>query len=100
MSPETIGVIAGGGFAIINVSVFWVREWRKHRTWSKNGIALNEIKSNMKHVKEKVDRVRIDITKIKTRQEEQTKACDKTVTRFDAAILKNQGQLLEIAKDK
>lgn len=100
MTPETIGIIAGSGFAIANVSIFWLREWRKHKTWSANGKDLTEIKKEVKSVSGKMNRVNRDVTIIKTKQSEQTRACDKTVTRFDAAITAQQEQLLEIAKDK
>lgn len=100
MSPETVGIILGSGFAVINVSAFWVREWKKHRTWSKNGKDLTEIKADVKDVKGKVDGVKTDVTKIKTLQDAQTKVCESTVRRFDNALLMSQKELLEIAKGK
>ena len=100
MTPETIGIILGSGVVVINVSGFWYREWRKHKTWKANGKDLTVIKREVKSVGGKMNRANKDITIIKTKQDEQTRMCESTVKRFDTAITSQQEQLVEIAKDK
>lgn len=94
-------------FALVNIAGFWIREWRKHRTWSKNGTALAEIKegqaeikTDMKGVSENLGRVKTAMASIKTQQKAQTNTCKSTVERFDKAILAHGDQILDLAKDK
>jgi len=90
---------------IINGVALWIREWRKHRTWSKNGDDLKEIKDDVKTMNGKVDTVdgkvgaaTVKIAEVKTALEGQAKHCKQTVTRFDKAIGDQNKELISLAK--
>ncbi len=36
MEPQAAAAIGGGLIIVANIILFWVREWVKHKTWSKN----------------------------------------------------------------
>lgn len=100
MEPAIIGAIGGGLFVVANTAVFWIREWRKHHTWNKNGIALMEIKDNIKtvdkkvgYLDEKMGETKVKIAEIKTAVDAQKMQCATTVKRFDKAI-SDQGQTI------
>ncbi len=105
VSPE-VGVAVGGGlFMVGNVLVFWYREWRKHKTWAKNGKILDEIQvsidtvnGKVEAIDEKVDQTTVNLTKIGTTVKEQKQQCTKTVNRFDRAIRDQGKEMLELAK--
>lgn len=93
MQPQTGTAIAGAIFVLANVLLFWVREWLKHKTWSKNGKHLSEIKADVKSTNDKVDCIdkklgetKIKIAEIKTAVGEQKTQCAATIKRFDKAI--------------
>lgn len=90
---------------IISGVLSWIREWRKHRTWSKNGEALEEIKEDVKAVDEKVVTVdekvgetNIKIAAMKTAVDGQKTQCTSTVKRFDKAISDQNKELISLAK--
>lgn len=94
-------------FALVNVGIFWAREWWKHKTWNKNGTALDEIKAgqadiktDMKEVSEKLGRVKTAVATIKTQQKAQTETCKSTVTRFDQERRDQNKIILDLAKGK
>ena len=78
---------------IINGVAYWIREWRKHRTWQSNGKDLKEIKSG-------IGTIQLDIAKIQQSAEDQKKQCVTTVGRFDTAIRDQNKELLAIAKKR
>ena len=102
VSPE----VAGGAIFIgVNILLFWFREWLKHRTWNKNGKALDEIKVSIETVNGKVEEIddkvgeqTVKLTQIGTTVKEQKSQCGKTVKRFDEAMQTQAGQILDLAK--
>lgn len=92
---------------LVNGGVQWIREWRKHRTWSKNGKELNEIKNQLKTANGKIDCVdrkmgeaKVKIAEVKTAVNAQKEQCVATVKRFDEALRDQQKELLAQAKEK
>lgn len=85
---------------IINGGALWIREWRKHRTWSKNGDDLKEIKNKIDCMDKKVGETKLKMTEVKTVVDEQKDQCTKTVTRFDKAISDQGSQIIELAGRK
>ena len=107
IDTQTGGAIGGGLFVLANVLLFWVREWRKHRTWSKNGKYLTEIKASVETVNgkvevvdEKVDQTKIQVAEIKTTVNQQMTQCKSTVRRFDETIGKQNQTLIDLAGRK
>ena len=101
VSPE----LGGGIFIGVNILLFWFREWLKHRTWDKNGKALDEIKVSINTVNGKVEAIddkvgeqTVKMTEIATTVEGQKSQCTKTVKRFDEAMQTQAGQILDLAK--
>ena len=101
VSPE----VGGGIFIGVNILLFWFREWLKHRTWNKNGKALDEIKVSIDTMNGKVEAIDdkvgqniVSLTQIGTTVKEQKSQCGKTVKRFDEAMQKHSGQILDLAK--
>ena len=101
VSPE----LGGGIFIVVNILLFWFREWLKHRTWNKNGKALDEIKVSINTVNGKVEEIddkvgeqTVKMTAIATTVEGQKSQCTKTVKRFDEAMQTQAGQILDLAK--
>ena len=78
---------------IINGVAYWIREWRKHRTWQSNGKDLKEIKSG-------IGTLQLDIAKLQQSADDQKKQCTTTVNRFDTAIRDQNKELLAIAKKR
>lgn len=99
MEPAIIGAIGGGLFVVANTAVFWIREWRKHHTWNKNGIALMEITRSIKRVDEKVGETKVKIAEVKTAVDAQKTQCVATVKRFDNAISDQGQQIIDLAKN-
>ena len=102
VSPEVAG---GAIFVGVNILLFWFREWLKHRTWNKNGKALDEIKVSINTVNGKVEAIddkvgeqTVKMTQIATTVKEQKSQCTKTVSRFDEAMQTQAGQILDLAK--
>jgi len=103
ISPE-----AGGGiFIIANVLLFWFREWLKHRTWNKNGKALNLIKNDIKLVTEKLitmdgkaGKTTTKIAEVKVAVDNQAKHCKETVNRFDETIRGQNQSIIDLAGRK
>jgi len=91
---------------IINGVALWIREWRKHRTWSKNGDDLTEIKEDLKSVDEKIEGVdekvgqtNVKMAEVKTALTAQAKHCKQTVGRFDKTIADQNKELISLAKN-
>lgn len=99
MEPAIIGAIGGGLFVVANTAVFWIREWRKHHTWNKNGIVLIEITNSIKRVDEKVGETKVKIAEVKTAVDAQKTQCAATVKRFDNAISGQGQQIIDLAKN-
>jgi len=99
MEPAIIGAIGGGLFVVANTAVFWIREWRKHHTWNKNGIVLMEITNSIKRVDEKVGETKVKIAEVKTAVDAQKTQCAATVKRFDNAISDQGQQIIDLAKN-
>jgi len=85
---------------IINGVLMWIREWRKHRTWSENGDDLKEIKEDVKSVDGKVGETNIAIAGIETAVNAQKTQCSATVKRFDKAISDQNKTLIDLAGRK
>jgi len=92
---------------IISGVLSWIREWQKHKTWSKNGDDLKEIKKDVKESHEKIDAVNdkvgatnIAIAKVKTAVNAQKTQCVSTVKRFDKAISDQNKELISLAKEQ
>lgn len=100
MEPAIIGAIGGGLFVVANTAVFWIREWRKHHTWNKNGIVLMEITNSIKKVDEKVGETKVKIAEVKTAVDAQKTQCAATVKRFDNAISDQGQQIIDLAGRK
>ena len=107
MEPQTGTAIAGAIFVLANVLLFWIREWYKHKTWSKNGNDLKEIKADVKDTNDKVDGIegtvgetKLKVAEIKVAVSTQARHCKQTVERFDKAITNQGNQLVDIAKGK
>ncbi len=105
ISPEVWIAVGGGLFMVGNVLVFWYREWKKHKTWARNGKALDEIKVSVDNVNGKVEEIddtvgtnTVKLTEIGTTVKEQKSQCTKTVKRFDQAMNTQAGQILDLAK--
>jgi len=99
MEPAIIGAIGGGLFVVANTAVFWIREWRKHHTWNKNGIVLMEITNSVKRVDEKVGETKVKIAEVKTAVDAQKTQCAATVKRFDKAISDQNLIVVGLAKN-
>lgn len=91
---------------IISGVLSWIREWQKHRTWSKNGEDLKEIKADVKDTNEKLDGVdekvgeaTVKIAEVKTALTAQAKHCKQTVGRFDKTIADQNRELISLAKN-
>lgn len=91
---------------IISGVLSWIREWQKHKTWSKNGDDLKEIKKDVKdsHTKidavdDKVGKTNIKIAEVKTAVNAQKTQCASTVKRFDKAISDQGKQILDLARN-
>lgn len=100
MEPAIIGAIGGGLFVVANTAVFWIREWRKHHTWNKNGIVLMEITNSIKKMDEKVGETKVKIAEVKTAVDAQKTQCVATVKRFDNAISDQNKTLINLAGRK
>ena len=107
MEPQTGAAIAGAIFVLANVLLFWVREWLKHKTWSKNGNDLTEIKADVKSTNDKIDcldrkvgETKGKIIEVKTVVKEQKAQCKQTVTRFDKAISDQNQQIINLTGRK
>jgi len=105
MSPDGWVAVGGGLFIVGNTLIFWYREWRKNRTWKKNGKALDAIQisidtvnGKVEAIDEKVDETKLKMTQIGTTVNEQKQQCTKTVNRFDRAIRDQGKEMLELAK--
>ncbi len=96
-TPEIWVAVGGGLFAVGNVLVFWYREWRKHKTWSANGKALDEIKVSIEAIDVKVGKTTIKMTQIGTTVTEQKQQCERTVNRFDKTIGEQNQTLIDLA---
>jgi len=104
METQTSAAIAGAIFVLANVLLFWIREWYKHKTWSKNGNALREIKGDVKSTNDKVDCIdkkvgetKIKIAEIKTAVNAQKTQCKQTVERFDETISKQNSEIIRLS---
>lgn len=84
---------------IINGGALWIREWRKHRTWAKNGDDLKEIKGQVKTIDEKVDCIDKKVGETKVAVDDQKTQCAATVTRFDKAISDQNRTMISLAKN-
>ncbi len=107
IEPQTAGAIGGGLFLLANVLLFWIREWRKHQTWNKNGRHLTEIKESVETVNgkievvdEKVGKTNIEVAKIKTAVNAQKRQCESTISRFDKTIGEQNQTLIDLASRK
>jgi len=92
---------------IVNGGALWIREWRKHRTWTKNGHDLKEIKDQIKTVDEKVDCIdkkvgetKVSMAEVKVAVNDQKDQCTKTVARFDKAIGDQGKEIIRLAGRK
>jgi len=92
---------------IISGVLSWIREWRKHGTWKKNGNDLTEIKSDVKETHKKIDCVdkkvgetKVKIAEVKTAVNAQKTQCSSTVKRFDKAISDQGKQILDLARNQ
>jgi len=92
---------------VINGVLLWIREWRKHRTWAKNGNDLKEIKGQVKAVGDKVDCIdrkvgetKVSMAEVKTAVNDQKEQCTKTVNRFDKAISDQGKEIIQLAGRK
>lgn len=104
MEPSTGAAIAGAIFVLANVLLFWVREWLKHKTWSKNGDHLKEIKDDVKSTNDKVDcidekvgKTNVKLAEIKTAVNAQKTQCKQTVERFDETISKQNSEIIRLS---
>lgn len=104
MEPQTGAVIAGAIIVLANVLLFWIREWRKHKTWKKNGNDLKVIKDDVKSTNEKVEcidekvgKTIVKMAEIKTAVNAQKSQCATTITRFDKAIGDQNQTLIDLA---
>jgi len=107
MEPQTAGAIGGGLFVLANVIVFWIREWRKHKTWDSNGKDLKEIKEDVKSnnvkiegVDDKVGEITVKIAEVKTAVHAQKSQCTATIKRFDKAIGDQNQSIIDLAGKK
>jgi len=103
VSPE----LGGGIFIVVNVLFFWFREWLKHRTWNKNGKALNLIKDDIKVCAEKLTTMNgkigdttTKIAEVKVAVDTQAKHCKNTVNRFDETIRGQNQSIINLAGRK
>lgn len=93
--------LTGGIIAlIINGGLLWLRELRKHKTWTKNGDDLKEIKGQMSEVAKKLDCVDKKVGETKVVMDGQIAQCTKTVSRFDGAIRDQGRELIKLAGRK
>ena len=106
MEPQTGAAIAGAIFVLANVLLFWIREWYKHKTWSKNGSDLKEIKDDVKLTNGKVNcidkkmgQTNIKIAEVKTVVDAQGKQCRNTVNRFDRVISEHNKTIINLARN-
>lgn len=107
VEPQVATAIGVGLVALANVILFWAREYKKHKTWSKNGKHLTEIKKSVETVTgkievvdEKVDQTTIKIAEIKTAVNSQKRQCEATVQRFDKTIGEQNQTLIDLASRK
>ncbi len=91
---------------VISGVLSWIREWRKHRTWSKNGEDLKEIKADVKDTNDKIDCVdkkvgeaKVIIGEVKTAVDGQKTQCSTTTKRFDKAIGDQYQHIIDLAKN-
>lgn len=107
MEPQSAAAIGGGLIIVANIILFWAREWVKHKTWSKNGIALKEIKTDVKStndkigcIDKKVGETNVEIAKIKTAVNAQKTQCASTIKRFDKAIGDQNQHIIDLTGRK
>jgi peptidoglycan hydrolase CwlO-like protein len=91
---------------IISGVLQWIREWKKHSTWSKNGDDLKEIKADVKTTHDKIDcldkkvgEAKVKIVEVKTVVNEQKAQCGRTVKRFDKTIGDQNQQIIDLARN-
>ncbi len=106
MEPQAGATLAGAIFVLANVLLFWVREWLKHKSWSKNDKDLKEIKIDVKSTNDKVDCIdkkvgetNVKIAEVKTAVNTQARHCKQTVERFDKTIGDQNKELISLAKN-
>ena len=93
-------ILFGLVLLVINGVALWIREWKKHRTWSKNGDDLKEIKTQIKSVDDKVDGIDKKVGETQVSVDAQKTQCSATVTRFDKAISDQGKEILRLAGRK
>ncbi len=110
--PVEFGTIANFGLAalLINGVLMWIREWRKHRTWSQNGnelsLKVDEIKTttllfthSLERMNEHLGEMNVTMAEVKTSVTGQQKTCSTTVKRFDKAFSDQNKELISLAKE-
>ena len=85
---------------IINGGLQWIRELRKGKVTSGNGKDLTEIKTNIKSVDTKVDRLGLKMVEVATAVDGQKTQCTATIKRFDKAIGDQNQTLINLAGRK
>jgi peptidoglycan hydrolase CwlO-like protein len=91
---------------IISGVLSWIREWRKHKTWSQNGEDLKEIKDDVKITNDKIDcldrkvgEAKVKIGEVVTAVSAQKTQCATTTKRFDKAIGDQNQQIIGLARN-
>lgn len=99
--PTTaIGLIAMIVTLLISNIGMWIREWKKHSTWQKNGKGINEVNKCVKTIDGKMDKANVEIGKVQTSIDDQKAFCKKVSGGLSELVAKNSDRIFELNKDK
>jgi len=100
MEPAEIGAMFGGALVVLHIGGTWLREYRKHKTWSANGKDLKEIKGDVKEVKKEQGEQGKKMAVISQSVDDQKMHCHQTVNRISRSMENFNKELLQMAKNK
>jgi len=88
--PLTMGGIVA---LLVNAIVMGIREWKKSKTWKKNGTALEEIKKSIVGIDKSMGIIQSEMANLYNN-------CEATVSRFTEEISSNRDRIFDMAKGK
>ena len=100
MEPGEIGAMLGGALVVLHIGGTWLREYRKHKTWSANGKDLKEIKGDVKEVKKEQGEQGKKMAAISQSVDDQKTHCHQTVNRITQGMSEFNKELLTQAKNR
>lgn len=96
---EPITITGLAALLISNIGI-WIREWRKGRNEKSGNGDIKEIKQKTECIDKKVGEIKGSMTGIEASINAMKENCQKTTSRFDAAINENRKEILDMAKSR